>query len=149
MAKAAVVLVGAMLVISAAAAQQGPGLQIVPEKTDADDAACGITQPSLVSSATLALKNNGVTAVPKSNPYLHISTTTVQGSGRCSVYVKVSVSEALGRYAHTGAFKPQKPISARLCNHEDLLTGPAATMGARVYKQLEENVKLCLGDLRF
>lgn len=149
MIKATVVLVGAALMMSAATAQQGPSLQIVPEKTDADDAACGITQPSLVSSATLALKNNGVTAVPKSNPYLYISTTTVQGSGRCSVYVKVSISEALVRYVPSGTFKPQKPISARLCSHEDLLTGPQATMGARVHKQLEDNVKLCLSDLRF
>jgi hypothetical protein len=48
-----------------------------------------------------------------------------------------------------GTFKPQKPISARLCNQEDLLTGPQGTMVARVHKQLEESVKSCLADLRY
>ena len=91
MVKAIVFLMGAMFVIGSAAAQQGASLQIVPEKTDADDSACGITQPSLVSAATLALKNGNVSVVAKSNPYLYVSTTTVQGSGRCSVYLKVSV----------------------------------------------------------
>ena len=35
----------------------------MPEKTDADDTACGITQPTLVSHATLALKTGGVSAM--------------------------------------------------------------------------------------
>ena len=84
MLKTIAVAISAVLLIGAAAAQQGPNLQIVPEKTDADDTACGITQPSLVSAATLALKTGGVSVVAKSNPYLYVSTTTVQGSGRCS-----------------------------------------------------------------
>ena len=145
MVKAIVVLMGAVLMIGSAAAQQGPSLQIVPEKTDAD----GITQPSLVSAATLALKTGGVSVVAKSNPYLYLSTTTVQGSGRCSVYLKVSVSEALVKHAPTGPFKPQKPMSARLCSQEDLLTGPQGTMGDRIHKQLTESIKACLADLRY
>ena len=139
----------AMFLIGVAAAQQGPSLQIVPEKTDSDDTACGITQPSLVSAATLALKTGGVSVVAKSNPYLYVSTTTVQGSGRCSVYLKVSVSEALVKHVPLGSFKPNKPISARLCSQEDLLTGPQGTMGDRVHKQLAESIKACLGDLKY
>ena len=149
MLKTIAVAISAMFVMGAAAAQQGPTLQIVPEKTDADDTACGITQPSLVSAATLALKTGGVSVVAKSNPYLYVSTTTVQGSGRCSVYLKVSVSEALMKHVPTGSFKPNKPISARLCNQEDLLTGPQGTMGDRIHKQLAESIRACLADLKY
>jgi hypothetical protein len=148
MTKTIVALLAALSVVSTAAAQ-GTGLQIVPEKADADDNACGITQPSLVSAATLALKNANVNVVVKSNPYLHISTTTLQGSGRCSVYLKVSVSEALTKHVPAGAFKPKKAISARLCSQEDLLAGPQSTMGGRVHKQLEESIKACLADLHY
>lgn len=133
-----------------AESNEKPNLQIYVPELDSDTTTCGIQKSSLESIAALTLRNNGIHASQKTNPYLfiHPRAYQIKGVEACIAYLSVTVEMPADKQSVNG-FKARGETSTQLCGREAMYHGPISGMASQTIGYVEDMVKLCLGDLEY
>ena len=145
-------LATALLWSGVTTAQKKPSIDIVVEKTNSVAHGCGVSDSSLKSFATLTLRNNGISVDDLALQFISIGTTVLDLKNGCAVSLTVQFHAAMTRNEVAEVlrgmmFKPRSGVSLAICEKTNLLTGPSYDMSQRVGAALEEQIKLCLGEL--
>jgi hypothetical protein len=129
-------------------------LYVLIEDLDPDAQRCGIQKSSLESIAALTLRTYGLKAAgAATNPYLYVNTIVFplqQGSGvlSCAAALRVSVEAVAGQMSMNG-FKARSTVSTPLCGKTGLYVGSVYNFSGQLSNGLEQQLKICLGDVEY
>lgn len=141
-----------MLGMGVAKGNDAPSMNILVEDLEEEAArACGIDESSIESIATLTLRNNGIQVSAEDHPvYLYVHVTMIVNNAGCIANLRVSVVSDLFPKASLDGFKPRsRAATAELCVKGVLLTESRGGMRDKILSKVEENTKLCLGELEY
>jgi hypothetical protein len=139
-----------------ASAQQKPAVQVLIEDLNQYAAGCGINKYSLESIAALTLRNNGMQVVENSTVYLFIRAGVVPALTGGNINVGCFVSHSVRMIIMSpltqpvGGIKPRNALSiVSLCEESGNLIGTQSNLLTLVIAALENDIKLCLGQLDY
>lgn len=157
--RVALLLALALLWNPTAEAQQRPRLAVLVQQLDEEAARCGIYTSSIESIAALTLRNNGILAdTGITNPALYVLTTVYAAQDtrgvvrRCVFGLMVSVRgfrSSDSARAPIGGFNSRGRTFSVLCEHGGTFVSSQSDAGTFLAQHLENNIKLCLGDLEY
>ncbi len=157
-------LLGCLAVVSSccglAGAQTAPSLHVVVDDLSKDAGACGIDGPSIESAAMRTLRDHDIRVVanlasPYSYLYVAAKVMSVPSVGAaplgCVVDTHVEVVGVSPTQAPVGGFKGPKARRGRaeviLCSSAGTSNGSPPDLGTYFMRELEQRIKLCLGNL--
>jgi hypothetical protein len=113
-------------------------------------AQCGIDKQSIESIAALTLRNNGIRAAKeRTEPYLYISAAVGPKGAGCMANLLVSV-RVIDFFAGRGGFAIRDKLAAViLCNSDSVLRARHGEMATTFNSALEDQIKVCLGQLDY
>ena len=128
-------------------------------KDDADNLACGVSQPEIEAIATLAMQKSGIASGEPANafgPYLYLNPTTIFNPTyrvcvtSLHISVRAMVQNAQLGAPYLGTFKSRSgSADIFFCSTETLYTAGQDSSKGKLLFEVERNVKLCLDKMEF
>jgi hypothetical protein len=142
------------LLASAAFAQAKPSVGLVIERVGRYAETCGIQESSIESIAALTLRNNGIQVRKGSDPFLYIAVNaqSVEVGNRtlgCALNVSVRVESFLLQNTPVSGFKARLLPSVMMCHSAILITASLLNAAGMASDAIEQQIKLCLGQLEY